>query len=921
MTNKEAVYNKLKELSQQVDGAKHCGITAKEIAEQLRLQRTIVSHLLNELNKDGLAVKINTRPVYFLDQKVYFARQQELELAAKYMTKNESTDLLKIGRNIFKELIGCNGSLRYSIEQCKAAVSYPPQGLPLLLVGHSGVGKSFLAKLVYCYAKAIGCIQERAPFIIFNCAEYANNPELLSGTLFGHCKGAYTGADSDRIGLLEEADGGFLFLDEIHRLPPEGQEKLFLFLDQGIFRRLGDSGRNRQATVRLMFATTEDPEDNFLQTFLRRIPLVVRIPTFQERPLKEKMELIYTFYKYEAVNIKKDVLISKQVVDVLINSTAGGNIGKLRNAIKLSCANAFNGFSDKKGTVIKINLNSLPKDILYGYDGILVNKMNFEDILVSCSDKNEFSYAVQESQKTQNLHEELAELIYLLDQGEIRREKFFSKSLLLFNELIDHVVFNEFDRTAVTVIFNSIQKIIEHSLVRMQANYGIKYYGNSIEVLTYLLVYFVEHSSPLEEEDIEDLIGKLSKQYCKEHKISLLIFESIEKNLDLSLSSLSLLYLMIYIRSINREANLDQANAIIIAHGYSTASSIASVANRLLENYIFEAIDMPFELSAAEISLKLHAYMKTIDSAKGIIILVDMGSLEMIYQPIMEEFYGDIVIINNISTQLALAVGARILNGQPLEQIAQDAISANVCRYNYIASQKKKPSAIITTCFTGIGIAQKIKTLLNNCFTNDEVKVIAYDYDRLKGNGKEDAIFRQYDIKLIIGTDDPKIERIPYISLEDLITKQGDVVLANALSQVVSSDVIDKINTEVIKSFTLYNVLNYLTILNPDKIIDQVEQVLYTLELGLGFKFPNNLKISLYIHMCCMIERLLIKNVTVKYEEEEGLGECSIQFANLVKKSFLTIEQFYKIDIPASEIKIVYMSIKKRVHNFQMPSS
>lgn len=916
MTNKEAVYCKLKELSETMDGIKQCGFTAQEIAEQLSLQRNIASHLLNELTKEGVVMKINTRPVYFLDQKTYLARQKELKLVTQYLLKSDSMDQEKGGRDVFKEVIGCNGSLRYSIEQCKAAVSYPPQGLPLLLVGHSGVGKSFLAKLVYEYAKATKVIEEKAPFIVFNCAEYANNPELLSGILFGHCKGAYTGADSDSTGLIEVADGGFLFLDEIHRLPPTGQEKLFLFLDQGIFRRLGESGRDRQAQVRLMFATTEDPEDNFLQTFLRRIPLVVRIPTFQERPLKEKMELIYTFYKKEAVAIKKDVSISNQAVDILLNSTAGGNIGKLRNAIKLSCASAYNHGSGSKGRDIKVKINHLPKDVLHAYEGVITNKLNGEDVLVSCSEKNDFSYITHDKQNTLHIHEELALIINKLAQQEVTQEEFFTRSLQLFNELIDYIVFHEVDRAVTAVIFNSIQKIVEHVLIGMQANYGLKHYGNSVEVLTYLLVHFIEAKPTNEELSTEKLIDSLSKQYYKEHKISLMLLEAVGKNLDIPFDPVVLVYLMIYIRSINREASLDQANAIIIAHGYSTASSIASVANRLLENYVFEAIDMPFELSAAEIGQKLYAYMKTIDSSRGMIILVDMGSLEHIYQQIVGDFYGDIVMINNISTQLALSVGERILKGQPLEQIAREAVAANVCRYNYLASQKKKPNAIITTCFTGIGIAKKIKILLNKCFVNDEVRVIAYDFDRLKGNGKTDAIFRQYDVKLIIGTDDPKIENTPYISLEDLIMKQGEAVLTSALSRVVNEDIIDKINAEVLKSFTLYNVLNYLTILNPDKIIDQVEQSLYTLELSLGSKFPNNLKISLYIHMCCMIERLLIKEKDAKYTEPDELKECNPEFAKLVKKSFLPIEQFYKIEIPDSEIRIIYLSIKKRMSHF-----
>jgi len=222
---------------------------------------------------------------------------------------------------------------------------------------------------------------------------------------------------------------------------------------------------------------------------------------------------------------------------------------------------------------------------------------------------------------------------------------------------------------------------------------------------------------------------------------------------------------------------------------------------------------------------------------------------------------------------------------------------------------------IITTCFTGIGFAKKIKDLLNKCFVNNEIKVIAYDFNKLRRDRKDEYLFRQYNIRLIIGTDDPKIDDIPYISLEDIIMRRGDEILTNALCDVVDKALIDTINREVVKSFTLYNVVNYLTILNPDKILDQVEQALSKLEIGLGFHFPNNLRISLSIHVCCMIERLVIKEPLDQCSETETAGVCDVQFVKIVRNAFRVIEQFYKIEIPNSEIAVIYDSIKKRVKN------
>lgn len=116
------------------------------------------------------------------------------------------------------------------ITQVSTTVAYPPNGLNILITGHSGVGKSYLADKIAAYARQKNVIEADTPYIVLNCADYANNPELVSSMLFGYVKGAYTGADESKEGLLKEANGGYLFLDEVHRLSSENQEKLFSFI-------------------------------------------------------------------------------------------------------------------------------------------------------------------------------------------------------------------------------------------------------------------------------------------------------------------------------------------------------------------------------------------------------------------------------------------------------------------------------------------------------------------------------------------------------------------------------------------------------------------------------------------------------------------------------------------------------------------
>ena len=274
---------------------------AQYIAQMFDIQRNTASKHLNELVEQGEAVKINGRPVLFIPTKLLKEQEMFLGSEKEFSTVAEFKKRL-IGnpkKNVFSDLVGYDQSLIEPIQQGISAMKYP-EGLPIMYLGPSGVGKSYLAERLAEYCRKTGIIAEDAPFMELNCAQYFNNPELLTSQLFGHMKGAFTGAENDHIGIIEAADGGIVFLDEIHRLPPEGQEKLFTHMDKSVFRRVGESGPWRRSKVRYIFATTEQKEDFFLDTFKRRIPFICTLPTYQERKSNERKEIIFHLLENES---------------------------------------------------------------------------------------------------------------------------------------------------------------------------------------------------------------------------------------------------------------------------------------------------------------------------------------------------------------------------------------------------------------------------------------------------------------------------------------------------------------------------------------------------------------------------------------------------------------------------------------------
>ncbi|MDU4315099.1 MAG: transcriptional regulator DagR, partial [Klebsiella michiganensis] len=317
--------------------------TAEAIGFNLGLARNSVSKDLNQLWNDGLAIKSKGRPVFFL-------HRQAMETLLGRRLNDTECEVRTVGDLLphqedrspddpFSGLIGYDRSLRDAVEKGRAAVLYP-HGLHVLLTGPSGVGKTFFAELMHRFAceHAAG---SPPPLVYFNCAEYAHNPELLSSHLFGHRQGAFTGASENKAGLVEQADGGYLLLDEVHRLPYEGQEKLFSILDKGQYRPLGSSATARSITVRLICATTEPVSSALLRTFQRRIQVCIDLPGIRQRSVEEQVELIVGFLQRESRKIERTVSIDKTLLLWLLNKPLEGNIGQLKSDIQFLCAQAW----------------------------------------------------------------------------------------------------------------------------------------------------------------------------------------------------------------------------------------------------------------------------------------------------------------------------------------------------------------------------------------------------------------------------------------------------------------------------------------------------------------------------------------------------------------------------------------------------
>jgi NtrC-family two-component system response regulator AlgB len=203
---------------------------------------------------------------------------------------------------------------------------------PVLLRGESGTGKTVLARMIHTMSP-----RNRQPFVVVNCPTLSE--ELLASELFGHAKGAFTGAVRDQAGRVEAAEGGTLFLDEIGEISPALQAKLLRFLEDKEFERLGEN-KTRRADVRLVAATNRDLEEHvrkglFREDLLYRLNVIdLQLPPLRERP-DDILRLARRFLVFFAKPARRRPQeLSQAAEKALIAYSWPGNIRELRNTIE-----------------------------------------------------------------------------------------------------------------------------------------------------------------------------------------------------------------------------------------------------------------------------------------------------------------------------------------------------------------------------------------------------------------------------------------------------------------------------------------------------------------------------------------------------------------------------------------------------------
>lgn len=867
--------------------------TAEDIGAYLHLDRTSASRYLNKLVRIGQIFKLDGRPVQFSSVDT-----------AKTISRNVDPVFETSAKRAQESIVGSDRSLQVPIQQAKAAILYPPRGLHTLLLGETGVGKSMFAEFMYKFAVQSNMIEESAAFIRFNCADYAENPQLVMAQIFGVKKGAYTGADKDKEGLLLQAHKGVLFLDEVHRLSPQGQEMLFTFIDKGTFRRLGETEIVETADVQIIAATTEDPTSFLLKTFTRRIPMVITLPALKDRTFEERMALIDTFLKLEAKRIGKSVYVNKNSLISLLLYDCPNNIGQLRSDIQLACAKAFLKFKSKDENYILITQSDLPQHVKRGHMKIQEHRDAIDYLLKSNEDI--FRYHSEEQDSLQMNVEVESEPFYEHIEERVTNLKSTGMDSRQIHEILNGDIESHFNS-----LFNTlpnqqrkeeVAKLVDgetldftERILKRAGQMLNRTYDESILFSLALHIHGSVERIRTGQTIFHPQLNNIRVNYPDAFMAAMDIAKEMDRVFRIQTPLDEIGYIAMFLAADPEEvlsSEEPKVGVVVLMHGPSTASSMVQVANALIGKEHAFGLDMPLSMKAEEMYEIAKDEVQRANTGRGVLLMVDMGSLVNFGSLISEDTGIDVRTIDMTSTPIVIEACRKAVLGRELNEIYSACLSSLGRAVERTPQPKEQRSdLIITACFTGEGASEKLRKIVELQIGEDsDIAVKSLNILNKKEFIKKlDHLRTKHRILAVVSTIDLKLERYPLIPAVELLTGKGAETLQTILEH------------EVVYKQIGVSLKNHLQLLDGEKAVEGSLSALGDLELQLGIHIKHDVKTGILLHMGFMLDRIKAGEQLRSFDNLIEYKQSNSKAFELVKQGLRSLEERFDLTIDEHE--------------------
>lgn len=877
-------------LTREIDRGAIDRFTTASIASALAISRNLASQYLNDLVRAKVAVKAGSRPVYYFHRRGLERFLQTSISRSSFASVGDLFDRDAADAPGFERAIGYDLSLSVAIERVRAAMVYPPCGIPLLLVGPHGTGKSLLARLAFEYARAEGMVSASTELVRIDCASYRADASVTADRILEDALG---GGPSSR-------DAGMFFLKDVDQLP--------ITVLEGLLSRIAPESASGDACAprskdrspvpaRVVLSASCAPDSPEARELARRVPLTATVPALKDRTPEERSELCLHFLKREGRRLGTDIYISRGAFRRLTEGEFGENVRGLRSCITSCCASAFLG---REGDRLDIRTFQLPSKLI---DPAQQARMDDDASMI---DTTRASFGL-DGDKEATLLADIVGEYERFAAGDLDANGLMDAVSRTVRGLEDYLVFED---QRLRGRSDAYARVIEGVVEGVNGLYSTSLSRKSSLVITREVCSQVWPTARLSrwkgshQESIAALDALVGSRERLAASAADRVAEGIHDALGIELDSLT--HLLITLHACGSRVQTGRRRlGVILAHGYSTATSIADAANRFLGERVFEAIDMPYDLQVRDVVRPLRQLVDQFSFCDELAILVDTGSLRSIYKDLGSISGKTIGIVNNVSTGLAVEVGAGLIAGRGMDELLSSAVEECASSYRVI-ERPARPDAIIFCEEGGLDAAEKIRTLVAQSLgCAADVRLVTCGYRQLVDNGSDDVVFSQYAVRCAIGTSDPQIAGVPFISLEDLIAGGENNLIDRVFSRFLSEGALEDFHRSLIKNLTLRNVVESITILNPSKLFAEIERSVLMLQRLTGTSIEGRM-VGLYVHLCCLVERLVTRTPIENYEDEEGFVAAHTDFIDAFRESFRDISVHYHVEVPVAEIVYAY---------------
>lgn len=899
------------------------GVTAQETADALGIWRNDAAVELNRLVAEGKLQREGKKNIRFFPTP---AKEEGLPVDETGVDAPER-------KKHFYDLVGADGSLRYQLRVAMAAVAYPPIGLNMLITGPTGSGKSHFARTLWKYASETGAFGRASgdiPFVVFNCAEYADNPQLLLSHLFGYKKGAFTGALENKEGLVEQANGGILFLDEIHCLSARGQESFFSLLDSGVFHRVGDN-TPRTSRFMLIGATTK-PLTDLLETFLRRMPVLISMPSLFDRPVQERLELVEHFYTEEALHIGQTLRIQKDVLNSILNYSLHSNLGILKNLVQLSCAKAFLRESIKGNQTGEISVTFSDLSFQIYNDA--------PDMEKSLSGYQHFTEELVVP--NQHIRTDKADTSLLVDVYDFVESRLFGEEnhpkgtgnlqQIIISEIDSYYI--DLERTLRSLDLD--QKLLGSVLLPGSIGVCREFLDRASVALdhvyppttaTLLAMHISQYVNRMRSEQpvfplgIRDLQG-----YNKEVAFLQENRDWLSQVIHVPISTDEVKCLSVLLHQAGQKREKPPVQLTLASVNDSVAAGMARHLNTVYGTNHVHWLDSTAD---GTIFQALCQHLRAFHGESGNLIFTDMNMLTAL-EPELIEATGVPCRIIPILEQRLLMEACRLtlhptqenldeLKGQIMEEyfrlvlhfFQNSHLDLPVLQEKYAMAPPKK--VILSICITGIGSARSIRDILQKRLSYipmlrivavsslQDVQQIAVQY----GNA----------LRLVVGTVDPDIAGVPFISADRVFSHEGLMTIAAVVDdwEMDSGKSLTQ-PKETSNGETRNLLVQSMPCIAPhidgQMAVDCIERMTQELEQKHYHRpLPQDVKVRLFMHAASMLERNIVGVPLSMEPEHEKLLLENLSWFELLQSLIDTCFMPFGKAIPRAEVFYFMLSL------------